>query len=1183
MHNSPSQFSRKLIELCNSYPQAVDAILKLSRILWNLTFEKDQITEGAIKQIALKEYLNTAFYSKLSKFFFDTLQEPDFREIDLSLSSDIQYFHYSVFQPLSFARVFLRNVKSDSDLKFLIMRNIRNEYMVNQTPDIAHLFVRLADAINLEHDLGQNSKFLLHQDRKWSYRDLFDHLIETLKEDRVSFREPEVLIEMFLECCRFVGYIRAHAKSRSIQFRTLRIDAEFLISNLFGLTTEIRGFDELFGGGGIILSEDLENSSEPNSQSIGRNGLIIGRFGTGKSMLCLQIAVEVARKGGLAWIMPLEQSEEECRYTLESISALPNDKSVSVATDIMGARHLLDNRVEGRGAIVILKTIKDSYDFLLDALKENALHSRKYPLRLLCVDPINSVGREDRASVTDLRKMTMDVIGQLKMSGTNVLIVAEEGDPDNQLLFEQNIADTVIGLSIDRQHEYDQRFIEIMKSRFQREQRGRHFFSIVPGEGIRISPSSAAVSARIRQRSPLPRGDIIAYGHHQLEDILGDNAINRGDIIVAHGPRGTHKVLLGLYFLTGVIEERTDHSKLEHCSLLVAARGDFNELQHMIENHHGKQELNRTRICELPHGYLNPGYIFQQLEEEIYKARLDGFHIARIMIDNIIHWDLSSPFVKSDLVFGDTLIDFLKRRGITSLINCGILPVDDNELILQKTILDRADCVLNLSHFEFQGKNRIMGRVTRTSDMNFDREPFEIKLVSNNVQISPISPLLRFDPNGFVKQVPIDLLMHSDTDIQYEYNKSFLLTLETMFSTNVRLESPRLISMHRALNLGHYSAVDHLSLLQLDEFQIPISRHNMDNELPVLHEFSSSHWVHFSDFLPRLKEKAQIGHNIVAVPFYENISLIAHTGNHFVDDIDSWDTLATMCVQWENKHDNPEDDEYLFFDFPKGSGENYNCLFFEILYDYSEPESSLASCSLQNWILSEEAEEAARIFRQLCRRSHNQSRHKLNLYDYKPIPADKNMRVDPNAQVWRHWYSTLNQMLKDMSPEQRDKIKISPLPKNFTTAGEWYLGIPAHSAASDTGLEIIKLLTSRESELDRMRLGVGLPVRSSFYDPNTNDIAEHINLSPYFSMDKSKISSLVANAFSRSAFGCYSKLSRSLTSHLQRIIEIQSETNLKEAIRKILKSLEAEIRFLQQDEVCSECPLKNRRPILRNS
>ncbi|MGP3779937.1 hypothetical protein ACTWKD_14440, partial [Halanaerobium saccharolyticum] len=74
------------------------------------------------------------------------------------------------------------------------------------------------------------------------------------------------------------------------------------------------------------------------------------------------------------------------------------------------------------------------------------------------------------------------------------------------------------------------------------------------------------------------------------------------------------------------------------------------------------------------------------------------------------------------------------------------------------------------------------------------------------------------------------------------------------------------------------------------------------------------------------------------------------------------------------------------------------------------------------------------------------AKHRRSLGMMLPI------ELDPTAAVWRTWYTTLAQLLATMDPEEAAQIVVRPLPGDITVAGEWFLGIPAYSAAPDVGL-----------------------------------------------------------------------------------------------------------------------------------
>src|SRR5262249_15246218 len=152
------------------------------------------------------------------------------------------------------------------------------------------------------------------------------------------------------------------------------------------------GLDELFGGGLMLADNPWPRSAAEAVGMPGRTVLIKGGYGNGKSILALQLAAELARQGGLAYLLLLEQTPPECQYTLGSLRVLPRDADVTVAAGDR-VREVLRRPDPHRGAIVLQGGIKESYDHYLEALKDDAQSLCAYPLRVLIVDPVNSVVR----------------------------------------------------------------------------------------------------------------------------------------------------------------------------------------------------------------------------------------------------------------------------------------------------------------------------------------------------------------------------------------------------------------------------------------------------------------------------------------------------------------------------------------------------------------------------------------------------------------------------------------------------------------------------------------------------------------------------------------------------------------------------------------------------------------------
>jgi len=1195
-----SKTASKLVHLCDgSYSRAVEIVCALDRCLWTLSFISDRPDlkvkwpDGAYSRINKNDlYERLPFSAELANLMLNKLEAEGMCR---NLPGGRLGFDLEIFEPFFLARLLLNGFRPDSDLRYSVMRDIRKRHHCNLSPRIAHVFQSFADALNSYRvEVSPRTKSNNAPETKpkyiWSYTDesldkhsppLLQYLKSVAEEVGFQYGERGLAddIELFVECCRSVGYLapsHRFGKSAHVDIRPATVDAAYLLSNLFGMPTRMRGLDELFGGGGLMLTERV-NDDKQNSILGGRSVLIRGHFGTGKTILSLQLAVEVARKGGAAWVMLLEQSYDECRYTLEAMGALRQDASIGVASDILSGYKLLDKRDENRGVLIISRPIKDSFDDFITELSENASRMKNYPFRLISVDPINGIQRENRKPVV-LRDQTVKIFEDLKSSGTNIVLVAENGSKsESDLLFEQNITDTVIHLTVDRMHGYAARHFEIEKSRLQREQRGRHPFSIIPGAGVRIYASSAAVSARMRPRATSEHREPIIFGMPALDEIIGENSITSGDVIVFQGAGGSFKTPLGLIFLLGSDKTSSRRNLLPARSLLVSARDDEASIKYVLDQGFIKDHLKEKShlperfktqkdiiICSLPLGYIQPGQVLQRLEDEILDARLKGYWIDRVMIDDVAHWESSSPFISEDKTFGDTLIDFLHRRRVTGLIVCGPTPTGPS--VIQRPIIDGSDCLIQFERIEFRGSNRVMLQVLKTRGMRHRRESFEVNLGPTTLDVKPTSSLLRV-VRGEIKPARIRLFLNSNGELKKQYSNRVIHSLKSVLSGDTALGPQDLLSQNNVMKLGRLSVVDELQVVQFDEFQLPSLLETGQTDF-VLNKFPANQWDNeaWNDFLPHLKQRIRSNDgSFLALPFYENVSLLAYRKKNGFDASQmSWSELAEQCEEWEKRHSGRDD---IFFDFPKGNPENYNSLFLEILLEHRGKDTGENKCGFEKLLARSGAIEAGKIYRRLCRKAYLASQ--ISDPQKQSPPAT----VSKDALVWRHWYTSLNQMLQTFERRDREEVQVRSLPDEVSIAGEWYLGVTAYSAAPDVGLEVMKLLTSHEAELDRLQIGIGLPTRSSFYGDAMGTSRSQRPVSPYVTMSMGLLKDLISKSYKRSDFGCYSQIASTLANHLQRIIAIPDEGEgiIEEKIKENFDSLITRLGFISSELICAKC------------
>ncbi|HZR58396.1 MAG TPA: hypothetical protein VFA74_16100, partial [Terriglobales bacterium] len=317
----------KLVTECGSYHNAIEAILSFSRSLREVAFLDSNHSSEAFSnhpyywQVDLSE-LRRAFKKDsptADSSIFSTLLH-HIRAV--GLSADPRHgegnFRRSVFQPLTLVRELLTGIRPDHDLRYFAMAGMRRKWRRALSSATAHEFQILTDilnsAIELRADYDRKSHSVITREhtipvlRKWDElkrfyeghpsRDAFGqgqhwqykHILEILAQaehlsDKRDWKAP---IQLFLECCFAVYYFQAHAsKNKWVVLRTSSIDSAFLLSNLFGVTTAIAGLDDLFGGGGLILADGVVTEESRNHLG-GRAVLTLGRYGTGKSLLCMQ-------------------------------------------------------------------------------------------------------------------------------------------------------------------------------------------------------------------------------------------------------------------------------------------------------------------------------------------------------------------------------------------------------------------------------------------------------------------------------------------------------------------------------------------------------------------------------------------------------------------------------------------------------------------------------------------------------------------------------------------------------------------------------------------------------------------------------------------------------------------------------------------------------------------------------
>jgi KaiC/GvpD/RAD55 family RecA-like ATPase len=767
------------------------------------------------------------------------------------------FFSFRVVNFFLLARAIIHSECTDADIRYFIRRNIRNKYRCLLTPDTVRQFNLLANAVNhlATHFVPGREPHRVAISPHWDYKNEFLPALHSELRQGAQLRgliEPELIISAFIDCCRLVGYLAPSRMYGHIVLRAASVDGEYLLSRLFGLPTDIRGFDELFGGGGVVLAESLPTDNE--NLPYGRSIVLEGRYGTGKSILCLQFCWEVARKGGIAWLMAMEQTPEKCIHLLHAIGSDTLACDVEIVTDPAQVGAVLSGSSEPKGALIILATIKDSFEDFLSIVLRHSKQLKRYPLRLICIDPINSVYQDHQTPYAERRNQTLIALEEIKRDGTNLLMISEEEDVGSSnsecFLFGKYISDTVIRLSVQRLHGYSQRYCEVTKSRFQREQRGAHPFSIQPGAGVRILTSSAAVAARVARRAVRGSPHPITFSA-SLEREFPELGIMSGDLIFLMGDVGTHKTELCAHFALGTDNVWPNRTKTKepylsrkYQSVIVTTREEQPKVLKLVHECYNFSKVSSKvknpdsiRFCILPSGYIQPGSVLQSIQDQFAEADAENAWIDRVAIHKTSAWE-AYPFIRSDPTFTDALIALLRSYLVTNLVTYTD-QAPNLEASLKYTFRSNADCVIVLESIELSGSRRVLFQAIKARQMPKDANLFELSKNRDKITIRASSPLMRRQRGGVIKTTPIRFFLTSRSVRQQEYNQDIATYCRATLSADTVVVDERLAEPMITGELGITSGVDELQVVQIEHAWLPTGLGSRSEE-PSLVELSSS-------------------------------------------------------------------------------------------------------------------------------------------------------------------------------------------------------------------------------------------------------------------------------------------------------------------------------------------------------
>jgi KaiC/GvpD/RAD55 family RecA-like ATPase len=879
--------------------------------------------------------------------------------------------------------------------------------------------------------------------------------------------EDAPFLPSYLDTGVMTGVVRLGPCPGRLSFYAGTLDAEFLASVLYGCKSGIPGFDDLFGGGGLVLSR------EGYDDVSGRCVVIGGESGVGKSLLSLHLSVAVARAGGVAMILSLEAPPQDYRLALESFQ-LHEESMFRVTLDPTDLSTELE-AASGRGLLCIWRVNPTKgIETILRSLGALAVIGADRRLKIAVLDPANIAFTK---SGHDAIRETL----RSAASALNLVYVVESQDSGAMKLAEY-AADVVIRLSYNDVRNYLYRSIQVTKSRHQREQRGSHLLTILPGSGVHVTMSTAAVAARIRGRATR-LGSGVRLGIPGLDESLGADGLRGGDMCALSGPIGWSRQV-ALQFAESL------DSEFERC-LFITTRQDVDSVHELFRRSKkpkSNEYLNNYYpVVALPRGNVYPGVILERIEERIQSLRLKGVFVTRVVFDTVA--DLSSiPLVVDDSSFLITLLEVLRKEGVFALLLAG-----DSTSAIAQDLIEKADAHIVLKELDYKGVSRPLVRIAKTRTMSHYSSALELAGVRPLIRAS--SALFFESPSG-LQPLPIELCMHSESAAQADYLKNLAERLEARLGAKI----DRRQAQAALIPSSAVAFKPTVQVVEVDEYNTNIGLRK--NFIPDL---DGVHWR----------------------PYYDNCSFLV-----------AWTPEATKFleddgVSWEEVAKRKQTDS-SYFGFSARTGEDINCLFLEILFSLMDSKlrddllgHKRPYPALTDLLARPEIEDSIRLLSRVAR---------LN-----PRRGDRSQDGQRFPLITREWFTTFRNALQ--AQQQREAfdekcIRVYSLPGNLSTIGTWYLGVPITSAHARLAHDIISMITAHSEEEDRIGAGVGLPTTQITASP-------YIRLSNGMAIPKSAqvIKRGVSRGIRRSLIGGYSVTGPILAAGLRAIATTDLRSN----------------------------------------
>ena len=447
------------------------------------------------------------------------------------------------------------------------------------------------------------------------------------------------------------------------------LDPTFFLTRIFGKTVNIPGFNFIFRGG---LLPQLNGGS---------SFAVIGLPGTAKTVFSLQMAADIAARGGLAVYLSMEESALAIADRISTFDINSHaEYDVFCSEDQSFEAAFAKVRENSTQGALLIHRVAAGYDVSIESVVEQLDEAprERWPERAFVLDSVNDLyfdGKQPDQRTAPISREQVNRLARFFEERRFLGIILVEGDDTNTPL--SGVVGTVIKLGFSDNKR--QRTIEVLKCRSQYFHHGVHELQIGGNRGISIRPSLSAVRSALQLR---PRIQPSTYRAIDLRSFWAPQGKRLGlmqekSTALVYGPEGSGKTqFVARWLAAPTVAAGPDGLQPVNRrvnAMVVAFRNDVAKYDKLLRLQKDKNDQSFGSNAQIyprwyyPGDNLSGGQIISEIWNYMRKERRQGRPVSRLVFEGIDELPDALPHAVEDSLFWKSLIELVTTEPVSTL------------------------------------------------------------------------------------------------------------------------------------------------------------------------------------------------------------------------------------------------------------------------------------------------------------------------------------------------------------------------------------------------------------------------------------------------------------------------------------------------------------------------------------